>query len=141
MSESAGNQTDKIPALTCLDIAILDVCLLHANALHAKSSKARRHPVLSAVAGLLCGLVLLSGILAASREWHQWFHAHDDGDAHASCAACLLASGSLDQPHAELPSLAAPVAEAHGLPVPFSTGPRGAFRMVFRGRGPPAPRA
>ena len=115
----------------CIPLAI-------ANDLHKRPSRVGRHPVLAAVSGFLCLVVLLCGTLAANEKWHNWFHSHSDGtEDPGSCAVCLLASGGWDQPTVEAPYLVTPLGVLRELTAPATPLVPVGFRQEFRGRGPP----
>lgn len=89
------------------------------------------------LAGLLCGLVLLCGVLAQNEGWHQWFHQHDDLGGSASCAVCLFASGFVDQPYGEVVESVVQVGVLYECAAPITPDPSKGDLQDFQSRGPP----
>lgn len=89
------------------------------------------------MAGLLCLLILLCGVLAANAGWHQWLHGDDEGNGSAACAVCVFAAGGCDQPQSEPPPPSVPIGWRLELTAPTVGFLPTGFRDGFRGRSPP----
>ncbi len=85
---------------------------------------------------LLLGVFCLLKVLAASEQFHEFFHADAKVPAH-QCAVTLLAKGQLDS---ATPSLALPVPQATSSPVLICFSPLLAAvdYLLLPERAPPA---
>ncbi len=86
----------------------------------------------------MCLLLLFCGTLAASPQWHQWFHGDGEaGDSTGSCAVELLASGGIDVAAGSEPELIGIERALWVLPAPAPQSVNGFVSRSAQNRGPP----
>ena len=88
------------------------------------------------MAGVIAGLLLFAGLLAANGAFHEELHRSDKGVSN-SCVLCLFAKGQIDMPEvlsAETGFVQSPFAAA---PVTQSRAPVQFTYLASLSRGPP----